>query len=126
MSQALDTMESDPGAGHDAPPEVVEALANDDLRFKVWGGDWCPDCTDQLPRLAAVLDEAGVSADRIDQYPVEKVDGEKEGAEMDEYGVEYIPTVVVLRRGEEVARFVESADEPIAESLARKLDGESS
>lgn len=126
MSQALDTMESDQGAGHDAPPEVVEALADDDLRFKVWGGDWCPDCTDQLPRFAAILDEAAVPEDRVDQYPVEKVDGEKEGPGMDEYDVEYIPTVVVLRRGEEVARFVESADEPIAESLAGELDGESS
>lgn len=122
MSQALDAMESDPDADHDAPSEVVAALADDDLRFKIWGGDWCPDCTGQLPRFAAVLDAAGVPSDRVEQYPVEKVDGEKEGPGMDGYGVEYIPTVVVMRQGEEVARFVESADEPIAESIARELD----
>ena len=121
MSQALDTMTPAPDAADDVPSDVAAALGDEDLRYKVWGGDWCPDCTGQLPRFAAVLDAAGVPAERIEQYPVEKVDGEKVGPGMDEYGVEFIPTVVVLRDGEEVARFVESADEPIADYLARGL-----
>ena len=124
MSQALDTMTpAESGAG-DVPPEVLDALGDDDLRFKGWGGDWCPDCTEQLPRFAAVLEAAGVPPDRVEQYPVEKVDGEKVGPGMDQYGVGYIPTVLVLRDGKEVARFVESADVSIAEYLARELTDE--
>ena len=39
----------------------------------------------------------------------------------EEYGIELIPTVIVERDGEEVARFVESEDRPIAEYLAAQL-----
>lgn len=112
----------DADAAADIDPDVAAALGTEGLTYKVWGGDWCPDCTQQLPQFAAALDAAGVSADRIEQFPVEKVDGEKQGPGMDEYGVEYIPTVIVFDgEGDELARFVESADTDIATYLAREL-----
>ncbi|WP_049947571.1 thioredoxin domain-containing protein [Candidatus Halobonum tyrrellensis] len=101
--------------------EEVEALSDESLTFRVWSGDWCPDCRGQLPDFAAALDAAGVPADRIVAYPVEKVDGEKRGHGMDEYGVEFIPTVVVERDGAELARFVEEENAPVAAYLAREL-----
>ncbi|WP_435064919.1 thioredoxin family protein [Halobaculum sp. EA56] len=122
MSATLATMEPDDAA--DVDPDVAAALGADGLTYKVWGGDWCPDCTGQLPGFAAALEAAGVPADRVEQYPVEKVDGEKEGPGMDEYGVTRIPTVIVFADGEEVARFVESADTDIATYLARELGGD--
>lgn len=120
----LETMRPDPEVDPDGEPpaDAVETLAAENLTFRVWGGDWCPDCTDQLPRFAAALDAAGVPEERIEQFPVEKVDGEKQGPSMDEYDVAYIPTVVVSRGGEELARFVESEDVPITEYLARELE----
>ncbi len=114
-------MEPGDGFDADANADVVAALGDDDLTYKVWGGDWCPDCTGQLPRFAAALAAAGVPGERVEQFPVEKVDGEKRGPGMDEYGVTHIPTVVVFRDGAEVARFVESADTDIATYLAREL-----
>jgi thiol-disulfide isomerase/thioredoxin len=122
MSTTLATM--DPDADATVDPDVTAALGADGLRYKVWGGDWCPDCTQQLPQFAAALGAAGVSSERVEQFPVEKVDGEKRGPRMDEYGVEYIPTVIVFdAEGDEVARFVESADTDIATYLARELAG---
>ncbi len=114
-------MRPDPVGSRAAPPEAIDVLADDSLTFRVWGGDWCGDCTSQLPAFAAALGAAGVPDERIEQYPVEKVDGEKRGPGMDEYGVEFIPTVVVERDGTEVARFVESADASIAAFLAAEL-----
>ncbi|MFC6785899.1 thioredoxin family protein [Halobaculum halobium] len=120
MSTTLSTM--DPDAGAEIEPDTAAALGADGLTYKVWGGDWCPDCTQQLPQFAAALGAAGVPADRIEQFPVEKVDGEKQGPGMTEYGVEYIPTVIVFDAdGDEVTRFVESADTDIATFLAREL-----
>ena len=120
MSTTLATMDPDADATVDA--DVTAALGDDSLRYKVWGGDWCPDCTQQLPQFAAALNAAGVSGDRVEQFPVKKVDGEKRGPRMDEYGVEYIPTVIVFdAEDDEVARFVESADTDIATYLAREL-----
>ena len=60
--------------------------------------------------------------DQIEHYPVKKEDdGSKTGPGVEEYGIEYIPTVVVERDGEEIARFVESAEESIAVTLGTEL-----
>ena len=119
----LDTMEPNPAWDAASYEEAVEALGRDDYVFKVWGGDWCKDCRRQLPDFAAALDAAGVPDDRIEHYPVEKADdGSKHGPNVDAYDIEYIPTVVVERGGEEVARFVEAEPVPIAVHLADRLD----
>jgi thioredoxin 1 len=102
--------------------DTFEALA-DDIVVKVWGGDWCKDCRSQLPDFGAALDAAGV--DNVEHYPVEKEDdGSKTGPNVEEYGIELIPTVVVedADTGEELARFVEEEDAPIAVYLAEQLD----
>ena len=122
MADRLETMEPNPVWDADSYADVVEALGADGLTFKVWGGDWCGDCRGQLPDFAAALDAAGVPDDRIEHYPVEKAeDGSKVGPGVDEYGVELIPTVVVERDGEEVARFVEEEPVGVAQYLADEL-----
>jgi len=121
--QVLSTMEPDPAwdaASHEA---AVETLGREGLTFHVWGGDWCPDCRQQLPQFAAALDAAGVSDDRIQAYAVDRENGEKVGEGLEEYGVELIPTVVVEdAEGEEITRFVEEERKPIAAFLADELD----
>jgi len=120
----------DPDADADAvdadefDPAVLDALAADDYRFKVWGGDWCIDCQRQLPAFGAALAAAGVPDDRIEAFPVTKGPNGKEGEGVDEYEIELIPTVVVeAAAGEEVARFVEEEEVSIAEYLAGELAG---
>jgi thiol-disulfide isomerase/thioredoxin len=118
----LDTMEPNPAWDPNAYEDSVTALAQDGLVFKIWGGDWCPDCRRQLPDFGAALAAADVPSDRIEHYPVEKADdGSKVGPGVEAYGIEFIPTVVVERDGEELARFVEDADVSIAEYLAAEL-----
>jgi len=102
---------------------TIETLGSEAYEFHVFGGDWCGDCQRQLPAFAAALAAAGVEGERIHHYPVAKrEDGSKTGPGVEPYGIEYIPTVVVERDGEERARFVESADESIASYLAAALD----
>ena len=115
----LETMEPNPVWSGDAHEDTVEILQRfDDVTFKVWGADWCGDCRAQLPDFAAALETAEVSEERVEHYPV---DQEKQGEGVEEYGIEFIPTVVVEREGEELARFVEDEGAPIAVSLAEKL-----
>ncbi|WP_435194744.1 thioredoxin [Natronomonas sp. EA1] len=120
----LETMRPNPVFDADSYDDAVQAFAAvaDEIEVKVWGGDWCKDCRSQLPDFAAGLDAAGVPAERIHHYPVEKNDdGSKSGPKVEEYGIELIPTVVVERDGEEVARFVEDEPEPILVYLAERL-----
>jgi thiol-disulfide isomerase/thioredoxin len=115
----LATMEPNPAWDAVAYEETVETLSQDGLVFTVWGADWCGDCRKQLPDFAAALEAAEVPADRIEHVAVDR---DKQGPGVEEYGIEYIPTVVVERDGEEVARFVEEAAVPIAVYLADQID----
>jgi len=111
----------DPAAYEDAV-ETFERLAGE-IEVRVWGGDWCKDCRAQLPDFGAALDAAGVPDERVHNYPVEKRDdGSKVGELVQEYDIEYIPTVVVERDDEELARFVEEEPEPIVVHLAEQLE----
>jgi thiol-disulfide isomerase/thioredoxin len=121
----LETMEPNPVWTEEAYADTVDVLASlrHEVTYKVWGGDWCIDCRSQLPDFAAALDAAEVPASRVEHFPVEKEDdGSKTGPGVEEYDIELIPTVVVERNGEEVARFVEEEPVPIAVYLGRELE----
>ena len=123
----LTTMEPDPVWDAASYEDTVDTLAEhaDDLVFKIWGGDWCKDCRSQLPAFGAALEAAEVPDENVEHYPTEKEDdGSKTGPGVDDYDIEYIPTVVVEQAdtGEEVTRFVESEDAPIAVYLANQLE----
>jgi thiol-disulfide isomerase/thioredoxin len=116
---ALETMEPNPVWVADAYGDTVDMLeVHDDVVYRVWGGDWCKDCRAQLPDFGAALEAAGVPDEQIIHY---ELDENKDGPGVDEYEIEYIPTVVVERDGEEIARFVEQEDVPIAIYLADRL-----
>ncbi len=122
---SLETMEPNPVWVADAYAETVDTLGAhaDDFVYKVWGGDWCKDCRSQLPDFGAALEAAGVPDANIEHFAVEKADdGSKVGPGVEEYGIEYIPTVVVERDGTEIARFVEEEAVPIAVYLADEIE----
>ncbi|WP_276271382.1 thioredoxin family protein [Haloarcula litorea] len=124
-SGSLETMEPNPVWVEDAYSDTVATLSRHarDLTYHIWGGDWCKDCRAQLPDFGAALEAAGVPAAKINHYPVEKLDdGSKTGPKVEEYGIELIPTVVVERDGEEIARFVEEEPVPIAVFLAKEIE----
>jgi len=119
----LETLEPNPVWVSEAYTETVDILEayNDEVTYKVWGGDWCKDCRAKLPDFGAALEAAAVSESRIEEY---ELDQDKQGPGVEEYGVESIPTVVVERDGDEIARFVEDESVPIAMYLAEKLEAE--
>jgi len=123
--QRLETMEPNPVWVEDAYTDTVDVLSryHDDLEYHIWGGDWCKDCRAQLPDFGAALDASEVPDSQVHHYPTEKNDdGSKTGPGVEEYGIEYIPTVVVEHDGEEIARFVEEEPVPIAVYLADKIE----
>ena len=116
---SLETME--PTGEWSGSDDVLDALGRDGLTYLVWGGDWCGDCQEQLPTFAAALDAAGVPDDRIEEFAL---DEDKQGEGVEAYDIEFIPTVVVERDGEEIARFVEAEPEGIAAYLADRIAAE--
>jgi thiol-disulfide isomerase/thioredoxin len=120
----LETMTPDPSWDPGAHPDAVETLAalGEEYVFHVWGDDGCGDCRERLPAFGAAVEAASIPDERVVEYPVERLpEGKKRGPKVEEYGIERIPTVVVERDGEEVARFVEEEALPIPEYLAERL-----
>ncbi|ADD06545.1 thioredoxin [Natrialba magadii ATCC 43099] len=121
---SLETMQPNPAWDAASYEDAVDTLEvhNDEVVYKVWGGDWCKDCRKLLPDFGAALDAASVPDDRIEEIAV---DQDKQGSGVDEYGIEYIPTIVVeTDDGEEVTRFVEEEAVPPAIWLADQLESE--
>ncbi|WP_306057864.1 TlpA family protein disulfide reductase [Natronococcus wangiae] len=120
---SLETMRPNPTWDAASYEDAVDTLAaRDDLTYKVWGGDWCKDCRALLPDFGAALEAAEVPEERIEEIAV---DQDKRGPGVEEYDVEYIPTIVVEDdSGEEVTRFVEEEDVPPAVWLAGELESE--
>jgi len=117
---SLETMRPNPTWDAASHEEAVDVLAagREELTYHVWGGDWCKDCRALLPDFGAALEAAGVPDERIVEHAV---DTDKRGPGVEEYDVEYIPTIVVERDGEEIARFVESEPVPPAIHLAEAV-----
>jgi thiol-disulfide isomerase/thioredoxin len=117
---SLDIFEPNPAWVADAYAETVTTLEayRDEVTYNIWCADWCQDCRAQLPDFGAALQEANVPDERIVEH---NLDQDKQGPGVDEYDIEYIPTVVVERDGEEIARFVEDEGLPIAVYLAERL-----
>lgn len=118
----FDILEPDPMWDEEAREPTVEAFAalaaDEGVTVSIWCRDDCPDCRRELPDLAAALEAADFPDDRLRQFPV---DGQKDGELVEEYGVEYIPTIVVERDGAELARFVEEEHLPASGYLAEQL-----
>ncbi len=106
----------------EAHAATVEALAGlSDATVHVWAADWCGDCRRELPDLFAAVEAAGVR----DRVTVHAVDEDKDGDLTDAYDVTHIPTVVVERDGETVARFEERATLPAPRAIAEELRDDS-
>lgn len=119
----LSTMQPDPAWDAASHEDEIAILGSEGLTFRVWGGDWCPDCRTQLPGFAAALDAAGVPDQRIHAYAVERENGEKVGEGLEQYGVSLIPTVIVEdETGKELARYVEQEKQPIVAFLAETVE----
>ena len=118
---SLETMRPNPTWDAASYEDAVDTWAahRDSLTVKVWGGDWCKDCRALLPDFGAALEAAEIPDDRIEEIAV---DQEKRGPGVDEYDVEYIPTIVVEADGTEIARFVEQEPLPPAIHLAESID----
>jgi thiol-disulfide isomerase/thioredoxin len=120
----METTEPNPTWDAAAHSEVVDAIEAGvgEVTYHVWGADWCGDCRAALPDFFAALEAAGVPDEEVEVY---EVDRDKEGPNVEAYDVSLIPTVVVERDGEEVARFEESENRPAAKYVADGLlDGD--
>lgn len=78
----------------------------DSVNFIVFGGTWCSDTQNILPKFFALTDAAGVTQDRITMIGVDR--SKKTIHHLTEaFNVNFVPTIIVMKEGKEVGRVVE-------------------
>ncbi|WMJ74193.1 thioredoxin family protein [Cytophagaceae bacterium ABcell3] len=97
---------------------VVNDLGNDLNQFQVliFGGTWCPDTQKLLPHFYKVLHDAGYPLDDVSLYLLDFDKSSPEGEE-ENYAIKYIPTLVLMKDGEEVGRIVERVKKSVEVDL---------
>jgi thiol-disulfide isomerase/thioredoxin len=83
---------------------------------------WCPDTKRELPHLFAIMEAAEIPDTALTMVAVDRTKKDAEGM-TEKLGITRVPTFVVLRKGEEIGRFVEKvpADSSLEKELARIL-----
>jgi thiol-disulfide isomerase/thioredoxin len=89
-----------------------------DATFLVFGGTWCSDTQNLLPKFFKALDEAGISRKNVQLYLVDEQKNSPEKLEK-EYGVNNVPTFIMLQKGQERGRVIESVQQSIEADLLK-------
>jgi thiol-disulfide isomerase/thioredoxin len=94
--------------GYTPNSHALEALkANrDSINIMAFGGTWCGDTKNILPKFFALADAAGFSQDRITLLGV---DHDKKTVQhlSEAFGITNVPTFIVMKNGKEIGRVVE-------------------
>jgi thiol-disulfide isomerase/thioredoxin len=99
--------------------ELKKALPAD-ATFLVFGGAWCSDTQNLLPKFYKAADDAGIPREKIKLYLVDEQKNSPEKLEK-EYGVTNVPAFIVLQNGRERGRVVETVQKSIEADLLKLL-----
>lgn len=96
----------------------------DSVNIIAFGGTWCGDTKNILPKFFVLTDAAGLSQDRVTLLGVDR--SKKTIQHLSEaFGITNVPTLIVMKNGKEVGRVVEYGhtglfDKDLAEILSKK------
>ena len=92
------------------PNDKITPLLKDNLskyNLIVFLGTWCDDSHYWVPKLAKLLAEINYPENQLSMYGVDRAKTTK-GHENVQYGITFVPTIIVLKDGIEAGRITES------------------
>lgn len=98
------------------------AAGKDAVQLVIFGGTWCDDTKQLLPKFFSTADAAGVAESRITLIGVDR--SKKTLYNLAEaFGVTNVPTFIVMKDGKEIGRVVEygktgTPEKEVAELIA--------
>ncbi|MFN4763923.1 thioredoxin family protein [Gillisia sp. Q332] len=105
--------------------EAMETIKNNISEYEIMAfmGTWCVDSRREVPKLYKILDEAGYDLSKLTFIGVDrnKVTPEKTEADWD---LHRVPTLIFMKDGKEVNRFVEYPRASIEEDIANIVSGQ--
>ena len=94
-----------------------------EYEIKMFMGTWCADSQREVPKFYKLLELSDYNLSNLEVKAVTEDktlpdEGEKK------YNVIYVPTIIFIKDGEEVGRFVEFANDEIETDIAKIVSGE--
>ena len=99
---------------------IQENINNYDI--KLFMGTWCADSQREVPKFYKLLELSDYDLDRLEVQAVREDKTLPDQTE-EEYDIEYVPTIIFLKDGEEVGRFVEYPQEELEQDIAKIVSG---
>lgn len=84
-------------------------------------GTWCEDSQNLVPKLYKTLNEASYSTSQITLIGVDRAKTAKHN-EHEQYNIKFVPTIILLKDGEETGRIVETVQKSIEADLAAIIE----
>ena len=90
-------------------PELAALVAKTrgEVDVTIFFGGWCSDSKREVPRFLKLADEAGIPKERIKLYALDRTKKSNDGL-TEKYNIEWVPTFIFLKQGEEIGRITES------------------
>lgn len=103
---------------------IVAQLKNliGDMNCVIVLGTWCGDSKEQVPRFFKIIDQTGVSFNKLQLYCVDR-QKEAPGLEIKTtYTIEKVPTFIFYRNDKEIGRIIETPQISLEKDLFAILD----
>lgn len=103
---------------------LIDALQKplQNVTIKVFMGTWCEDSQREVPALFAILDKANYNISEIEFIAVSQDKITPQEYEK-EFNIEYVPTIILSKGGQELGRIVESTHGSLEEDLLAIASG---
>lgn len=105
---------------------TVEGLIVDDIDIKIFLGTWCEDSQIQVPQFFKILNHLGYDISRVEMVGVYHRPGLRlTGPNHEEEGlnIEFVPTFIFYREGEEIGRIAEYPKASLEKDMAEIVMG---
>lgn len=98
---------------------AISARAKE-MQYVVVAGTWCGDSKREIPHFLKILDKVHASPDDVQFYGVDRSKKSEDGI-TDQFHIDRVPTIIVLKNGKEIGRIVEHPEETLEKDLEKIL-----
>ena len=99
---------------------AMETIKNNISNYEIliFMGTWCGDSKREVPKLLKILDEVGYDFSNLTMVGVNRNKTTPENHEKD-WNLDRVPTIIFIKDGKEINRFVEYPEETIEADIAK-------
>ena len=107
------------GTSYRPDPAAIATLqqVEQPTEIVVFYGAWCTDSHREIPRFLKIIETVNNQNIIVTDYGVNRQKQDELG-KFEIYGIELVPTFIVIRNGIELGRIIERPDRSLAEDLA--------